>query len=318
MAAFEIRSWTSPDGLRLAYRVYEPENGGEGGDAGEGEARLPVICLPGLTRNARDFEDLALHLAAGGRRVFCPDLRGRGESDYARDAMSYQPPVYVEDLAGLFEAEGITRFIAVGTSLGGILTMMIAAGMMAATRPGLIAGAVLNDIGPVIDPVGLERIGGYVGQGRSYLTWMHAARGLHETMAEIYPDFAIGDWLRLAKRLMALGTGGRIAFDYDMNIAEPIDAAAKARDEARNQATQETGTAAPAADLWPLFKALSGVPLVVVHGALSDILSGETAQAMAAQHPDCELVTLPRVGHAPTLDEPEARAAIDRLLARLS
>lgn len=317
MAAFEIRSWTSPDGLRLAYRVYEPENGGEGADAREGEARLPVICLPGLTRNARDFEDLALHLAAGGRRVFCPDLRGRGESDYARDAMSYQPPVYVEDLAGLFEAEGITRFIAVGTSLGGILTMM-----MAATRPGLIAGAVLNDIGPVIDPVGLERIGGYVGQGRSYLTWMHAARGLHETMAEIYPDFAIGDWLRLAKRLMALGTGGRIAFDYDMNIAEPIDAAGKARDEAREQAreqaTQETGTAAPAADLWPLFKALSGVPLVVVHGALSDILSASTAAAMAAQHPDCELVTLPRVGHAPTLDEPEARAAIDRLLARLS
>lgn len=300
-AAFDIRSWTNPDGMRLAYRAYP-------GDT----ARLPVICLPGLTRNARDFEDLAAHIARGGRRVLCPDLRGRGESDYARDPMTYQPPVYVQDLAGLFEAEGITRFIAVGTSLGGILTMMLAA-----TNPGLIAGAVLNDIGPVIEADGLARIGDYVGQGRSYLTWMHAARGLRETMGEIYPDFTIEDWLRLAKRLMALGTGGRIAFDYDMKIAVPIEAASEAREKAEAEARASGTTVAPTPDLWPLFAALAPVPLVVVHGALSDILSAETAAAMAARHPDCDLVTLPRVGHAPTLDEPEPRAAIDRLLARL-
>ncbi|NKJ41058.1 MULTISPECIES: alpha/beta fold hydrolase [unclassified Novosphingobium] len=300
-AAFEIRSWTSTDGLRLAYRAYAGDN-----------ARLPVICLPGLTRNGRDFEDLAAHLAAGGRRVLCPDLRGRGESDYARDPMTYQPPVYAQDLAGLLSAEGITRFIAVGTSLGGILTMMLAAG-----QPGLVAGAVLNDIGPVIEADGLARISDYVGQGRSYLTWMHAARGLRETMGDIYPDFSIEDWLRLAKRLMALGTGGRIAFDYDMKIAVPIEAANEAKEEAEAKARSGGDPVPPAADLWPLFMALAPVPLVVVHGALSDILSGETAAAMATRHPDCDLVSLPRVGHAPTLDEPEARAAIDRLLARL-
>lgn len=314
MAAFDIRSWTSTDGLRLAYRAYPAA--GEG-PAGSQDTRLPVICLPGLTRNARDFEDLALHLSASGRRVFCPDLRGRGESDYARDAMSYQPPVYAQDLAGLFAAEGITRFVAIGTSLGGILTMMLAA-----AQPGLVAGAVLNDIGPVIEPAGLERIREYVGQGRSYLTWMHAARALRETMLDIYPDFGVDDWLRLAKRLMALGSGGRITFDYDMNIADPIDAAAEAQAQAEAKAKAQQGAgdgsaAAPAADLWPLFDALAPVPLVVVHGALSDILSAGTAAAMAARHPDCTLVTLPRVGHAPTLDEPEPRAAIDALLARL-
>jgi pimeloyl-ACP methyl ester carboxylesterase len=296
-AAFAIRSWTSSDGLRLAFRDYS-------GDT----ARLPVICLPGLTRNARDFEDLAGHIAASGRRVLCPDLRGRGESDYARDPMTYQPPVYAQDLAGLLAAEAITRFVAVGTSLGGILTMMLAAG-----QPGLVAGAVLNDIGPVIEADGLARVVDYVGQGRSYLTWMHAARGLRETMAEIYPDFTIEDWLRLAKRLMALGTGGRIAFDYDMKIAVPIEAAEEAKEAAQGEGT----SAAIAPDLWPAFDALAHVPIVVLHGALSDILSAQTAAQMAARHPDCDLVTLPRVGHAPTLDEAECRAAIDRLLARL-
>jgi pimeloyl-ACP methyl ester carboxylesterase len=142
---------------------------------------------------------------------------------------------------------------------------------------------------------------------------MHAARGLRETMAEIYPDFTIEDWLRLAKRLMALGTGGRIAFDYDMKIAVPIEAAEEAKEAAQGEGT----SAAIAPDLWPAFDALAHVPIVVLHGALSDILSAQTAAQMAARHPDCDLVTLPRVGHAPTLDEAECRAAIDRLLARL-
>lgn len=305
MAAFDIRSWTSADGLRLAYRAYPAASGRVTGTGAP--ARLPVVCLPGLTRNARDFEDLAAHLASGGRDVFCPDLRGRGESDYARDPMSYQPPVYVQDLAGLFAAEGITRFVAVGTSLGGILTMMLAAG-----QPGLVAGAVLNDIGPVIEPAGLDRIREYVGQGRNYLTWMHAARGLRETMLDIYPDFTIDDWLRIAKRLLALGSGGRITFDYDMNIAEPIDAAAEAQAKALAEGAEQ-----PAMDPWPLFDALSAVPLVLVRGGMSDILSAQTATQMVAKARDCTLVTLPQVGHAPTLDEPEARAAIDALMARL-
>lgn len=285
MANQATLSWQSADRLTLRARDH----------AGD-PARTPVLCLPGLTRNARDFEDLAAAIAPT-RRVICPDLRGRGDSDYARDAASYAPATYCDDIERLLEAEAITRFIAIGTSLGGLLTMMLAAG-----GPDRVVGAVLNDIGPVIEPAGLERIRDYVGQGRSHETWMHAARALQEAQGAIYPDFTAADWLRLAKRLMVVGSGGRIVFDYDMAIAEPIETA---------------DDAAPAPDLWPMFDALAGRPLLVIRGERSDILSAQTAQAMAARHDRVDLLTLPRVGHAPTLDEPEARAAILRLLEAL-
>lgn len=285
MAEYENRSWSSRDGLRLFFRDY----------AGRTD-RPPVICLPGLTRNARDFEVLATRLA-GEWRVLCPDMRGRGDSDYARDPMTYTPLQYLEDVEALLEAEGIGRFVAVGTSLGGLLTMMLAA--KDASR---IVAAAINDIGPVIEATGLERIRDYVGQGRSFETWMHAARALEENIGDIYPDYAVADWLRLAKRMMALSSGGRIAFDYDMKIAEPLEA---------------TEGAVPAPDMWPLFDALAGRPLLLLRGALSDILSAETAAAMAARNPAMELVTIDRVGHAPTLDEVESNAAIDRLLAQV-
>lgn len=285
MANQATLSWQSADRLTLRARDH----------AGD-QTRTPVLCLPGLTRNARDFEDLAAAIAPT-RRVICPDLRGRGDSDYARDAASYAPATYCDDIERLLEAEAITRFIAIGTSLGGLLTMMLAAG-----GPDRVVGAVLNDIGPVIEPAGLERIRDYVGQGRSHETWMHAARALQEAQGAIYPDFTAADWLRLAKRLMVVGSGGRIVFDYDMAIAEPIETA---------------DDAAPAPDLWPMFDALAGRPLLVIRGERSDILSAQTAQAMAARHDRVDLLTLPRVGHAPTLDEPEARAAILRLLEAL-
>ncbi len=286
MAEYEVRSWSSRDGLRLHFRDYP-------GDA----SRPPVLCMPGLTRNARDFEALAGRLSAAGWRVLCVDLRGRGDSDYAKDPMTYQPGQYLDDIEALLEAEGITRFVAIGTSLGGLLTMMLAA-----TGRDRIAGAVLNDIGPAVESEGLERIRDYVGQGRSFETWMHAARGLQESQGDIYPDFTITDWLRMAKRTMALGSGGRIAFDYDMKIAEPLDAVPDG----------------PAPDLWPAYDALAGRPLLLLRGAHSDILAARTAAMMAVRNPRAELVTVPRVGHAPTLDEPEAVAAIERLLVAVA
>ncbi|WP_338646092.1 alpha/beta hydrolase [Novosphingobium olei] len=286
MADYQVRSWSSRDGLRLHFRDYP-------GDP----ARPPVLCMPGLTRNARDFEALAEHLSDLGWRVLCIDLRGRGDSDYAKDPMTYHPGQYVQDIEALLEAEAISRFVSIGTSLGGLLTMLLALG--GADR---IAGAVINDIGPVIETEGLDRIRSYVGQGRSFETWMHAARALAEAQGDIFPDFAITDWLRMAKRTMAVGSGGRIAFDYDMKIAEPLDAAPEG--------------AAP--DLWPAFDALAGRPLLLLRGAHSDILSAEAAQEMAARNPQLELVTVARVGHAPTLDEPVAVAAIERLLAALA
>jgi pimeloyl-ACP methyl ester carboxylesterase len=277
--------WQSRDGLKLHYRDYP------------GRADRPaVVCLPGLTRNARDFEGLAKSLA-GEWRVICVDLRGRGDSDYSKDSASYNPLQYVEDLGELFAQAGIERVVSIGTSLGGLITMLLAA-----TGKERLAGAVINDIGPVVNPQGIERIRGYVGQGRSFPTWMHAARALEESQGDCFPNFAIGDWLTMAKRCMVLGSNGRIVLDYDMKIAEPF-----ARD----------GSAVPP-DLWPAWDALAGRPVLVLRGEISDILAIETFQEMARRLPDAEAVTVPNAGHAPTLDEPEARAAIARLLARVA
>ncbi len=289
MTSFADAHWTSRDGLKLHYRDY-PQNP----DAREG--RPAILCLPGLTRNARDFESLAERLA-GEWRVVCPDLRGRGDSAYARDSASYVPLQYADDLGQLIAQVGLTRFVAVGTSLGGLLTMILAL-----TVPQMLAGAVLNDIGPVIEDVGLTRIRNYVGQGRSFATWMHAARALEESQGAAFPRFEIADWLRMAKRVMTLGPNGRIVFDYDMKIAEPL--------------AQQGGEAG--FDLWPGLEALAGRPVLLLRGALSDLLSVATLDEMARRLPMAEAVTLPDVGHAPTLDEPEAVAAIDRLLARVA
>jgi pimeloyl-ACP methyl ester carboxylesterase len=290
MADYEDRSWISRDGLRLHFRDFA------GSEEGASE-RPPIICFPGLTRNARDFEDLAARLA-GRWRVLCPEMRGRGDSDYAKDPMTYNPLQYLDDIEMLLAEHGIVRFVAIGTSLGGLLTMLLAG-----KDNSRIAAAAINDIGPEVDPAGLERIRGYVGQGRNFETWMHAARALQEAQADVYPDFEIADWLRYAKRIMALGSGGRITYDYDMKIAEPFSV---------------PDGATPQVDMWPLFDALGNRPLLVLRGSNSDILSADVAARMAARNPDVELLTIERVGHAPTLDEAESVAAIERLLARVS
>ncbi len=284
--------WESADGLKLHYRDYAARSAAK-------EDRPPIVCLPGLTRNARDFEPVAE--AFGGEwRVICVDFRGRGESDYAKDAATYVPPQYVADMLAFFEQTGIARAVVIGTSLGGMVAML-----MALAAPHRLAGVVLNDIGPVFETEGLERIMDYVGQGRSYPTWMHAARELQDSSRGIYPAFAISDFLRLAKRTMCLSSNGRIQLDYDMKIAEPIAAAARQRD-------------APAFDMWPAFRALAGRPLTVLRGELSDLFSHETLMQMQAEIPDLEAVTVPGAGHVPTLEEPEAQRAIARLLARIA
>ena len=193
MTAYQDLFWWSRDGLRLHARDYPGEAGA-----------LPVLCLPGLTRNARDYAGLAARLA-GPRRVIAVDFRGRGESAYAKDPMSYSPLVYAQDIAALLEAAGITRFVSVGTSLGGIVTMLLA-GML----PGRIAGALLNDVGPEIEPAGLARIRGYVGKPSVFPTWMHAARAVAESNADVE------QWLAMAKRLYRLNSAGRIVLDYDL------------------------------------------------------------------------------------------------------
>lgn len=276
--------WWSNDGLRLHYRDYPGR-----------DDRPPLLCLPGLTRNARDFEDLAERLC-GEWRVLAVDLRGRGESAYAKDPMSYVPLTYLQDLEALINALGLKRFVAVGTSLGGILAML-----MAATHPERIAGAVLNDVGPELEAAGLARIRTYVGKAAWYPTWVHAARAVAEANADVYPHYTLADWLAMAKRLYRLTPGGRIVLDYDMKIAEPFRVPGN-----------EAGP-----DMWRAYDALAGAPVLVVRGALSDILGADAARRMIERLPGAELVTIAGVGHTPTLTEPEAAAAIGRLLAKV-
>jgi pimeloyl-ACP methyl ester carboxylesterase len=204
---------------------------------------------------------------------------------------------YVQDVNLLFDELKLERFVVVGTSLGGLMAMILAM-----ITPARLAGVVLNDVGPVIDPAGLARIRDYVGQGRSYPTWMHAARDLEEDHGASFPDYSMEEWLAMAKRVMVLGQNGRIVYDYDMKIAEPFE-----------QAGGET----PVVDMWPAYQALAGRPLLLLRGALSDLLSGETLAQMQARIPEAEAVEVPRVGHAPMLDEPEALAAIERLLGKV-
>jgi pimeloyl-ACP methyl ester carboxylesterase len=285
MADWSEGYWVSSDGLRLHYRDY----------AGEA-SRPPIICIPGLTRNARDFEGVAARLA-GDWRLICVDLRGRGESAHAKDPMTYMPVTYLGDMEALVVELKLKKFVLFGTSLGGLITML-----MAASGRERIAGALLNDIGPEIETRGLDRIRSYIGRSQNWPTWLHAARFLAEMQADRYPDWGLDEWLVYAKRLGRLTASGRIVFDYDMRIAEPF-----------KLPQGEAGF-----DLWPAFRALEGVPSLVVHGELSDVLSAEGVAKMTEAVSTMESVTVPRVGHAPTLDEPAAQAAIDKLLQRVS
>ncbi|WP_066478682.1 MULTISPECIES: alpha/beta fold hydrolase [unclassified Sphingomonas] len=283
--AWQDGYWWSNDGLRLHYRDY----------AGPDD-RPALLCMPGLTRNARDFDGLAARLA-GDWRLIVVDLRGRGESAYARDPMTYVPLTYLQDLEVLLRQLDLPRIVLVGTSLGGILAMLLAT-----AERGRVVGAVLNDVGPEIDPAGLARIRGYVGKGSWHPTWMHAARAVAEANADAYPTYEIQDWLGMAKRLYRLNSNGRIVLDYDMRIAEPFRVPGN-----------EAGL-----NMWGALDALAGVPVLVLRGACSDILSDEVARRMRDRLPQGELVTVPNTGHAPTLDEPAAVAAVDGLLARLA
>lgn len=284
MAVYTDGYWWSNDGLRLHYRDYE-------GPAD----KPPLLCLPGLTRNARDFEPLADRLA-GRWRVIVVELRGRGESAYAKDPMTYVPLAYLQDIEALLAELKLEKFVAVGTSLGGILTMLLAS-----TGRKRLAGAILNDVGPALEEAGLARIRSYVGRSQSWPTWLHAARALAEANAGTFPGYRLDDWLAMAKRLCRLNASGRIVFDYDMKIAEPF-----------RLPGGETGV-----DLWPTMDAFADIPTLLLRGERSDLLSADTAAQMQARVPGLICCEVPNVGHAPVLDEPAAVAAIDDLLEKI-
>ena len=283
MVSWTDRYWMSSDGLRLHYR-----------DHGGSSDRPPIVCLPGLTRNARDFEPVADRYA-GTWRVLSLDFRGRGLSEYDPKPENYAPSTYATDVLALLDAIGIQRAVLFGTSLGGLVTMIL--GTSAHDR---IAGAMLNDIGPEIDQAGIERIRGFVGRATEFASWEDLASALAARNADVYPGYSAEQWQVFARKISS-ERDGRITFDYDMAIANNFNRAPNG----------------PAASVWPLYQGMAGIPLLILRGELSDLLDPEVAQKMADSLPGAELVTVPNVGHAPALDEPEAIAGIDHLLARV-
>ena len=286
---FVERRWSSGDGLSLYARDHA---------AAAGTAKLPVIAIHGLTRNSADFDAIAPLIAQSGRRVLAVDIRGRGQSDRAPDPMTYQPLTYAQDVLALMRDLGIERAVFLGTSMGGLITMTLAA-----LRSKVIAAAILNDIGPEVSPVGLARIAAYAGQPVEINNWADAAAYARKLNEVALPHSSDADWDAFARRTFRMGTEGTPIPDYDPDIMAPIRAA---------------GAKALVPNLWPLFNRLAkGRPTLLVRGETSDLLSPEIAAKMRKRAPKMDFVEVPGIGHAPMLDEPEAKAAIFPFLSEL-
>ena len=272
----------SHDGLRLYSRVYA-----------SAAADAPVVlCLHGLMRNSRDFGELAAHLAAR-HRVIVPDVRGRGFSARDPNFNNYQIPVYLQDVLTLLAGLGAAQASIIGTSMGGLMAMLLAA-----TQPKLVSRIVLNDVGPEVDPRGLERIRGYAGRAAPVRSWAEAAAQVRADYGAAWPDLSDARWDEIARLSYRANAQGVPEVDADPLIREPL---------------RDTSRAAP--DLWPLWGALARLPILAIRGAHSDILSVTTLARMQRGKPDLEVLTVADRGHAPLLDEPECVAAIDRFLA---
>lgn len=267
--------------LELAARDYPATDPG-----------APVLLMMhGLTRNSADFEPLAAHLA-GRYRLIVPDQRGRGLSEWDPDPSQYRPDVYAQDMLALLDGLGIGRAGMIGTSMGGLMAMV-----MNALRPGLAQAVVFNDVGPELDPAGIARIQGYVGPAGAMANWSQAAARCRAINAPAFPDYGDAEWMAFARRTCRENADGTVSFAYDPAISDSIEG-------------DEPQTVPP--DLWPLWGLLDAVPVLVVRGGLSDLLSVATERAMAQRHSGAYAsVEVPRVGHAPILNEPVALAAIE-------
>ena len=281
-ASGDSRFITAPDGLKLHVRDYGDRR----------SRRLPIVCLPGLSRTAEDFDVLATAIAAKAaepRRVLALDYRGRGLSDYDRNPGHYAIHVELADTIAVVVACGAAPAIIVGTSRGGLLAMVLAT-----KQPGAVAGAVLNDIGPVIEARGLTRIKGYVGKLPEPRNFEEGADILRGISGSQFPNLGAADWLAAAKRTWR-EQNDRLITTYDPALA-------------RNLAAMHPDRPLPA--MWPQFEALARVPVTVIRGAHSDILSSETVAAMKTRHPALDVLVIPDQGHAPLLAEPDTIARI--------
>ncbi|MFC4312514.1 alpha/beta fold hydrolase [Steroidobacter flavus] len=273
-------TYRSADGLDLFYREYRSATSG-----------LDVLCLPGLTRNSADFSTLAATLSTR-YRVIAPDLRGRGRSAWDPQWSNYQPMVYVHDILSLLDHLALPRVVVIGTSLGGVLAMVLAA-----SRSDRIAGIVLNDVAPEVSLEGVARIAEYVGRAAPVANWDEAVRQSKANYGSALPGLSEQQWRDFAERSYRQQPDGTIIADYDPNIGTAIRA-----------------TPPVTADLWPLFRTLASIPMLAFRGANSDIVAPAVFDRMLAEHPTLQRVVVPDRGHAPLLTEPECTLAIEQFL----
>ncbi|MCB1402714.1 MAG: alpha/beta hydrolase, partial [Rhodobacteraceae bacterium] len=262
-----MKRFVTSDGLSLAYT-----------DEGEG---LPVLCLPGLTRNGADFDELAAALK-GRYRLIRLTLRGRGASDRDPDPTNYNVGIEARDVVEFLDHLGLKRVMIVGTSRGGLIAMVLAA-----TAKDRLAGVLLNDVGPELAPEGLANILSYLGIEPKAKSYEEAVEALKKRMGARFPGLTDAKWTSLARRWFDEGPEG-LVLNYDARIRDNIEATA--------------GQAAP--NMWPLFDALDGVPLAVVRGMNSDLLTAETVEKMRKRRRDLIVGEVPDRGHVPFLDEP--------------
>jgi pimeloyl-ACP methyl ester carboxylesterase len=264
---------TAPDGLKLHVRCYGPRLA----------PSLPVVCLPGLTRTTADFDDLALALASNTeapRRVLTIDYRGRGLSGYDRDSSNYNIATELADLRAVLIALDVAPAVFIGTSRGGILTMLLAS-----AQPTAIVGAVLNDIGPVIEPTGLARIKSYVGKLPQPKSFEEGAEIFRRLFGQHFTRLTDEQWLAYSRRSFRIEQH-RLVPTYDARLAKTMEGIQFDR---------------PLPSMWPQFDSLGRVPLMVLRGQNSDLLSEETVAAMRARRPGMETINVPDQGHAPIL-----------------
>ncbi|CAM5370980.1 Acyl-CoA esterase OS=Afipia felis OX=1035 GN=NCTC12722_01910 PE=4 SV=1 [Afipia felis] len=274
MSLFQDIFTASTDGLRLHARAIGPAD----------STALPVLCLPGLTRTAEDFDAIAQALAHDPqypRHAVAMDYRGRGQSGYDPNPANYAVPVETADVLALALAAGISRAILLGTSRGGLISMVIAA-----TRPELAAGIILNDIGPELEIEGLMKIKGYLAPPVTPRTWSDAAKGLRRLFGSVFPALTEDDWMAWAHRAFRQDQDGKLVRTYDPALAHTFDAISR-----------ET----PPAPLWELFDQMADVPLLSIRGELSDLLSRNCVAEMQRRRPSMETYNVPLQGHAPLL-----------------
>jgi len=275
----------APDGLKLHVRRH--------GRPGPGQ---PIVCLPGLSRTTADFDDLASALARDfGRHVVALDYRGRGRSDYDADPANYSLPVELADVVAVLTALNAVPAIVVGTSRGGLLAMLLGA-----TRPDMLAGVVLNDIGPAIEPGGLRRIMASLGKIAPPQDFEEGAEVLRRLNADQFPKLSPDQWLAFAKRTWR-EENGRLVMTYDPKLSAALGI---------------YDLDQPLPTMWNEFDALARVPLMTIRGERSDILSAGTLAAMRGRRPDMDVIEVPDQGHAPLLAESDVIGRIAAFAVR--